>query len=257
MPIYKIKSAIKKDFNLDYDFDLRYKGAKVLETSLLSDNCFDDSTPLVVSRKNAKHVSHEAFEEEYKKAAQVQNFSRQTPLTITINRILSLNELYEEEIEDETKSKVYKTSISNEGYHWKPTIIVIKPADPVHEEISFTLQTSTNNSLSSQLKPSSLNDSVDSMIDERSRSVLPMPFSSRVRPTYSTSLSMNADSTLTVEHRGRSPMKRQRNLKLSAEKASAVTTRNASTSKHILEKLDATEIKENPLNTGKIQRLFK
>jgi hypothetical protein len=131
IPMHRIKKDIKNFFNLDYDFDLYYKGSKILETSSLDENCFDDYTPLVVFRKDNKQVSNEFSKEEYKKP---KRSSSHTPRSTAIYRVLSLNNLFEEDIEDETESKSKSSIVLNEGYHWKPTILYASPARSVDEE---------------------------------------------------------------------------------------------------------------------------
>jgi len=252
IPMHKIKKDIKTYFHLDYDFDLLYKGSKILETSSLDENCLDDHTPLVVLRKDIKQVPNRFSEEESKRPPRSSSLPRQTPRTTTIHKVLSINSLFEEDIEDETETKAKSSTISNEAYHWKPTtIIYLSPGRSVDdEEINLSLQTSTNNPLSSRSKLPSLNEPIDQAIDEHSLSVRTPPFSTDVQPVYPTVLSMNADSRQTIRYSSRSPVRKQTTVKLSLQ-------RNASlTRKKIIERIDSVEIEENLLNTGKYKHNF-
>jgi hypothetical protein len=252
IPMHKIKKDIKTYFNLDYDFDLLYKGSKILETSSLDENCLDDHTPLVVLRKDIKQVSNRFSEEESKRPPRSSSLPRQTPRATTIHKVLSINNLFEEDIEDETETKAKSSTISNEAYHWKPTtIIYLSPGRSVDdEEINLSLQTSTNNPLSSRSKLLSLNEPIDQTIDEHSHSVPTPPFSTDVQPVYPTILSMNADSRQIIRYSSRSPVRKQTTVKLSLQ-------RNASlTRKKIIERIDSVEIEENLLNTGKYKYNF-
>jgi hypothetical protein len=245
--MHKIKQEIKTDFNLDYDFDLRYKGAKILETSLLCDNCFDDSTPLVVSRIDIKNVSNRILEKEYKRPARPQSLRRPNSLATTIHRVSSLDDLWEQEIEDTTESKGQNSIVSNDEYHWKPTInIFISPIRPIDdEEISITLQTSTDNPLTSRSKPPFLNEPIN---NEHSNSVPTLPFSTKVQPAYLAGSSINADSP----RRSRSPAIKQTTIRLFLERNSPVTTRRTpSVKKTLLQKIESLETEDNLHDPGK------
>jgi hypothetical protein len=238
----KIKQDIKNYFDLDYDFDLRYKGAKISETSSLYDNGFDDSTPLVVSRIDNKDTP-----DKYKRPARSQSQPRQNPLVTNIHRVSSLTKLWEQEIEDETESGVNNTTVSNEEYHWKPTInIFISSVRPIEdEETDVTIQTSNNNLLTPRFKLPSLNESTDQTTNQNSHPAPTLPFSTEVQPAHPFALSINTNSPRT----GRSPTRNQRTINLLLESHSPVTARNTPlVRKNILEKTDSIE---NLHNTGK------
>lgn len=247
VPMHKIKKDIKKQFELDYDFDLFYKGSKILETSSLNENCFDDSTPLVVTRKDIRQMPTRVSEEEYKRPARPISLPRQTSLSTTIHKVLSLNNLYEEDIVDETESNI-NSAVPNEGYHWKPTIIYISPARSINEEeINFSLQTSINNPLSSRSKLPNLNGSIERIIDEQSRRVETPAFSSDVQPAYPNGLSMNADYQGTPRGRSRSAATKQTIVTFSVQRNSPNTSL---TRKNVIDRVDSIEAKEKPLNIG-------
>jgi hypothetical protein len=208
--MHKIKKDIKTNFKLDYDFDLTYKGSKILETSSLDENCFDDYTPLVVLRKNDNH------EEESRRSARSSSIPRQTNRPKIIHKVLSFNNLFEEDIEDETESNCKSSSVSNEEYHWKPTtIIYIAPARSIDEEINLSLQTSTNIPQSSRSKLPSSTESLNQTIVEHSHG-LPSPlFSTVVQPTYPAGLSMTATDFRTA--------RQQTTVKLSLQKNTPLT----------------------------------
>jgi hypothetical protein len=197
VPMLKIKKDIKNNFKLDYDFDLFYKGSKVSETSSLDGNCFDDYTPLIVLRKNDRG---EYSEEEYKRSTRSAGLSRQASQPKIIHKVLSLNNLFEEDIEDETESNCKNSSVSIEEYHWKPTttIIYITPARSIDEDINLSLQTSTNIPLSSRSKLPSSTESINLTNAEQSHAPSSPHFSTDVQPTYPAGLSVSATDLRTT-----------------------------------------------------------
>jgi hypothetical protein len=202
--MHKIKKDIKTYFKLDYDFDLTYKESKILETSSLNENCFDDHTPLVVLRKDD--------EEEYKRPVRSSSLPRQANHPKIIHKVLSFNNLLEEDIEDETESNCKNSSVSIEEYHWKPTtIIYITPAKSIDEDINLSLQTSTNIPLSSRSKLPSSTESINQTIIEQSHA-LPSPhFSTEVQPTYPVGLSATANDLRTARQQTTVKLSLQRN----------------------------------------------
>lgn len=186
--MHKIIKDIKTRFKLDYDFDLTYKGSKILDTSSLDENCFDDHTPLVVVRKDVEYTRHESLDGEHRNLVRSNSLPRQISRPMAVHKVLSLEQLYEEEIEDETELHSKRSTISNEGFQWKPTIIYISPAPSVNDEqINLSFQTS----LSSP------------------------PFSQVVQPTDCT-------NSLTTTN-NRSPSRPQATVKLSVQRNSSLT----------------------------------
>ena len=154
--MHKIKKDIQTYFKLDYDFDLTYKGSKILDTSALNENCFDDHTPLVVVRKDS-------------------NLLRQISRPVPIHKVLSLNDLFEEEIEDETELHSKRSTVSNEAFRWKPTIIYLSPATSVtDEQINLSIHTSIS-------RPATLTVPTDRTIHEPTYSILSPPFSQAIQ----------------------------------------------------------------------------
>jgi hypothetical protein len=251
VPMHRIKKDITTYFNLDYDFDLLYKGSKILETSSLDENCFDDCTPLVVMRKDNKQIPNKFSEEEYQRPIRPSGLSRQ-PLATTIHKVLSLNNLLEEDIEDETESKPKSSSLVNEGYHWKPTIIYISPARSVdEEELNFSVQTSANNPLSVRSKLPSSNESIDRTIGE----YLQTPsFSTEVQPAYPAGLSMNENSLETARYRSRSLTRKRTTVKLSLQRNSPSVVRSASLARTYTNNI--TDSLEKLSNTGNTNIIF-
>ena len=211
--MHKIKKDIKTLFNLDYDFDLTYKGSKILDNSSLDDNCFDDHTPLVVVRKDVEYTRHESLDGECRNLARSNSLPRQISRPMTVHKVLSLDQLYEEEIEDETELHSKRSTISNEGFQWKPTIIYISPASSVNDEkINLSFQTS----LSSP------------------------PFSEVVQPTYSANLLTTTNN--------RSPIRQQATVKLSVQRNSSLPTADVKDKVDSIENLSETGNSNYPIH---------
>lgn len=172
--MYKIKKDIQTYFKLDYEFDLTYKGSKISDTSSLDDNCFDDHTPLVVVQKKS-------------------NLQRQIPRPVPIHKVSSLNDLYEEDIEDETELHSNRSAVSHEAFQWKPkTIIHISPATSVtDEQINVSVHTSIS-------RIPTLTVPINRTIQEPIYSIAYPPFSQVGQPT-----------TTIYRQTGRSPIRQQ------------------------------------------------
>lgn len=242
--MHEIKEDIKTYFKLDYDFVLFYKGSEIIETTALFDNCLDDSTPLIVTRKDIKQISSRISEEENKKAIRPINLSYQTPPLAKVRRISSVDNFIEEDIEDETESNVNST-VSNEGYHWKPTkaIPYKSPARSIdEEEINLSLQISINSPLSSRIKSSRLHSSIERITDEHSQDIKTPPFSSEVHPAFPSNLSVNTDSQ---QNRSRSPNRRQATVTFSLRNHSPATSL---TRKNVTIRTNSIERKEKSQN---------
>lgn len=112
MPMHKIKKEIQAAYQLDYEFDLYYKGSKVLETSSLDENCFDDETPLkVVPRSSVRPTK----------------LLQQSPRLTTIYKVPSRDSVFDEIIEDETETICQSSIVSNDNFQWKSPVIARHP----------------------------------------------------------------------------------------------------------------------------------
>lgn len=211
--MHKIREDIKTRFNIDYDFDLIYKGSKVLDTTSLEDNCFDDCTPLVVVRKDV-----ESLNEGQRNLVRSNSLPRQISRPMAIHKVLSLDQLYEEEIEDETEPPSNRSIVSTEGFQWKPTIIYIAPAPSVNDEqINLSFQASMNSPSSSRSRPSTLIEPIDRTTHEPTSSTLSPPFSRAVQPTM-------PSNPLRITN-NRSPIRQQQaTVTLSVQRNSPLTT---------------------------------
>jgi hypothetical protein len=153
-----------------------------------------------------------------------------------IHKVVSLESLFEEEIDDETELKNNNPTLSNEEYHWKPTFIIRPSARSIdEEEIKLTLQISTNNPLSSRSRSPCFYESIEETIDEN---LLP------------------ADSLRRDQRRNRPMTTKQTTVTLSLETNSPITSRKVSARNAKLEKIDSIEIEENPSRTGKYNNEF-